>query len=98
MPHRQVRAGANRADEGAAEAAPPAATYGPQLMLVPTGGPIRSPGPKVMISLARIVIPPQIGAGRLSIGNETGIKLAGTATKAIRDSCSSQPTGAGGAA
>ena len=49
----------------------------------------RWPGPRVMISPARIPIPPQIGAGRPSIGNETRIRSAGTATKAIRDSCSS---------
>ncbi len=49
----------------------------------------RWPGPRVMISPARIPIPPQIGAGPLPIGNETRIRSAGTATKAIRDSCSS---------
>ena len=38
-----------------------------------------------MISPAGIPTPAQIGAGRPSIGSETRIELAGTATKAIRD-------------
>jgi hypothetical protein len=49
----------------------------------------RWPGARVMMSPAHIVIPPQIGAGRSRLGNETRIRSAGTATKAIRDSFSS---------
>jgi hypothetical protein len=40
-------------------------------------------------SPARIPIPPHIGSGRLPTGNEARIRSAGTATKAIGDSCSS---------
>jgi hypothetical protein len=49
------------------------------------------PGPTVTISPARISIPLQSGAGLPPIGHQTRTVLAGTATKATRDTSSSAP-------
>jgi hypothetical protein len=49
----------------------------------------RCPGPRVIMSPARVSVPPQIGEGPLRFVSETRIMSWGTATKAIRGRYSS---------